>query len=64
MSRAFRLGFFIVATLLILAAGVFLIGEKRFLFRRTYRLRGGVSKRRRAQQRRRRARRRDPPRER
>src|SRR6266849_3102082 len=38
MSRAFRLGMFIVATLLILAAGVFLIGEKRFLFRRTYRL--------------------------
>jgi outer membrane protein OmpA-like peptidoglycan-associated protein len=38
MSRAFRLGLFIVATLLILAAGVFLIGEKRFLFRRTYRL--------------------------
>ncbi len=38
MSRAFRLGIFIVATLLILAAGVFLIGEKRFLFRRTYRL--------------------------
>src|SRR5258706_456805 len=38
MSRAFRLGIFIVATLLILAAGVFLIGAKRFLFRRTYRL--------------------------
>ncbi len=38
MSRAFRLGMFIVATLFILAAGVFLIGEKRFLFRRTYRL--------------------------
>lgn len=38
MSRAFRLGFFIVATLLILVAGVFLIGEKRFLFRRTYQL--------------------------
>ena len=38
MSRAFRLGVFIVATLLILAGGVFLIGEKRFLFRRTYRL--------------------------
>src|SRR5260370_4087329 len=38
MSRAFRLGLFVVATLLILAAGVFLIGEKRFLFRRTYRL--------------------------
>jgi len=38
MSRAFRLGMFIVATLLILAGGVFLIGEKRFLFRQTYRL--------------------------
>jgi len=38
MSRAFRLGLFIVTTLLILASGVFLIGEKRFLFRRTYRL--------------------------
>jgi outer membrane protein OmpA-like peptidoglycan-associated protein len=38
MSRAFRLGLFIVTTLLILAAGVFLIGEKRFLFRHTYRL--------------------------
>jgi outer membrane protein OmpA-like peptidoglycan-associated protein len=38
VSRAFRLGIFIVATLLILAAGVFLIGEQRFLFRRTYRL--------------------------
>ena len=38
MSRAFRLGIFIVATLLILAGGVFLVGEKRFLFRRTYRL--------------------------
>src|SRR6266852_7817253 len=38
MSRAFRLGLFVVATLLVLAGGVFLIGEKRFLFRRTYRL--------------------------
>jgi outer membrane protein OmpA-like peptidoglycan-associated protein len=38
MSRTFRLGIFIVATLLILAGGVFLVGEKRFLFRRTYRL--------------------------
>jgi outer membrane protein OmpA-like peptidoglycan-associated protein len=38
MSRAFRLGIFIVAGLLILAGGVFLIGQKRFLFRRTYRL--------------------------
>jgi outer membrane protein OmpA-like peptidoglycan-associated protein len=38
MSRAFRLGMFIVATLVILAGGVFLIGEKRFLFRQTYQL--------------------------
>ena len=38
MSRAFRLGLFIVTMLLILGAGVFLIGEKRFLFRHTYRL--------------------------
>lgn len=38
MSRALRLGIFIVAGLLILAGGVFLVGEKRFLFRRTYRL--------------------------
>jgi len=38
MSRAFRLGVFIAATLLILAAGVFWIGNKQFLFRSTYRL--------------------------
>src|SRR4051795_10245036 len=38
MSRAFRLGLFIVVTLLILAAGVFWIGSKQFLFARTYRL--------------------------
>jgi len=38
MSRAFRLGVFIVATLLIFAGGVFLIGGRQFLFRRTYRL--------------------------
>src|SRR5215470_3754093 len=38
MSRAFRLGIFIVATLLIFAAGVFWIGKKQFLFHRTYRL--------------------------
>jgi outer membrane protein OmpA-like peptidoglycan-associated protein len=41
MSRAFRLGLFIVPTVLILAAGVFLMGEKRFLFRHTYRLEAG-----------------------
>src|SRR6266581_2503184 len=38
MSRAFRLGIFIVATLLIFAAGVFWIGNKQFLFHSTYRL--------------------------
>jgi phospholipid/cholesterol/gamma-HCH transport system substrate-binding protein len=39
MSRAFRLGVFIVATLLILAAGILLIGNQKFLFSRTYGLR-------------------------
>jgi phospholipid/cholesterol/gamma-HCH transport system substrate-binding protein len=38
MSREFRLGLFIVATLLILVAGVFLIGSKRSLFSSTYRV--------------------------
>ena len=38
MSRAFRLGVFIVATLAILATGVFLIGQRQFLFTPTYRL--------------------------
>ena len=38
MSRAFRLGVFIVAGLLIFGAGVFLIGQNRMLFRSTYRL--------------------------
>jgi hypothetical protein len=38
MSRALRLGVFLVTTLAFLAAGVFLIGEKRFLFQQTYRL--------------------------
>jgi phospholipid/cholesterol/gamma-HCH transport system substrate-binding protein len=36
MSRAFRLGLFIVGGLLILAAGVFLIGNKEMLFSSTY----------------------------
>lgn len=36
MSRTFRLGAFIVGTLLILAAGVFLIGDKEFLFSSTF----------------------------
>jgi phospholipid/cholesterol/gamma-HCH transport system substrate-binding protein len=39
MSTAFRLGAFIVGALLVLAAGVFLIGSKEFLFSSTYTLR-------------------------
>jgi phospholipid/cholesterol/gamma-HCH transport system substrate-binding protein len=39
MSRAVRFGVFIVATLLILAGGVFLIGSKDLLLSSTYRLR-------------------------
>jgi phospholipid/cholesterol/gamma-HCH transport system substrate-binding protein len=38
MSRAFRLGLFIVSTLAILAVGTFLIGERQSLFSRTYRM--------------------------
>src|SRR5580692_8039765 len=38
MSRAARLGAFIIATLVVLAAGVFLIGSKQYLFSPTYRL--------------------------
>lgn len=36
MSRTFRLGLFIVGALLILGIGVFLIGNKQFLFTSTY----------------------------
>jgi outer membrane protein OmpA-like peptidoglycan-associated protein len=36
MSRAFRIGFFVVLTLLFLSAGVFLVGNKEFLFTPTY----------------------------
>ena len=49
MSRSFRLGVFVVTTLLILAAGILLIGNKQFLFTRTFGLRadfqnvGGLS---------------------
>jgi phospholipid/cholesterol/gamma-HCH transport system substrate-binding protein len=39
MSRVARLGAFIVGTLAILAAGVFIIGSKQYLFRPTYQLR-------------------------
>jgi len=38
MSRVARLGAFIVVTLAILAAGVFIIGSKAYLFRPTYQL--------------------------
>lgn len=38
MSRVVRLGAFIVVTLSILAAGVFVIGSKEYLFRPTYQL--------------------------
>ena len=38
MSRAARLGAFIIATLAILAAGIFVIGSKQYLFTSTYRL--------------------------
>ena len=37
-SRAFRLGLFVFTALLILAAGVFWVGSKRFLFTSTYTL--------------------------
>ncbi len=42
MSRVARLGAFIVATLAVLAAGVFIIGSKEYLFRSTYQLEGAV----------------------
>src|SRR4029077_19414915 len=38
MSKAARLGAFVIATLVILAAGVFIIGSKQYLFTPTYRL--------------------------
>jgi len=38
MSRAARLGAFIIAALAILAAGIFIIGNKKYLFTTTYRL--------------------------
>jgi phospholipid/cholesterol/gamma-HCH transport system substrate-binding protein len=39
MSRVARLGAFIVVTLSILAAGVFVIGSRKYMFRSTYQLR-------------------------
>src|ERR1700687_3363705 len=38
MSRAARLGAFIIVTLAILSAGIFIIGRQRYLFSSTYRL--------------------------
>src|SRR5262245_47070032 len=38
MPRTFRLGVFIVATLAVLACGIFLIGNRQFIFSSTYRL--------------------------
>src|SRR6202140_4744765 len=38
MSRAARLGAFIIATLAILSAGIFIIGSRQYLFSPTYRL--------------------------
>ena len=38
MSRAARLGAFIIATLAILSAGIFIIGSRQYLFTSTYRL--------------------------
>jgi phospholipid/cholesterol/gamma-HCH transport system substrate-binding protein len=38
MSRAFRLGLFVIATLLVLGAGVYWIGAKQFMFSHTYQL--------------------------
>ena len=38
MSRAFRLGVFVVTTLLFLAIGILLIGNKKFLFSSTYKV--------------------------
>jgi len=43
MSRAARLGAFIVATLAILAAGILIIGNRQYLFTSTYRLKAQFS---------------------
>jgi phospholipid/cholesterol/gamma-HCH transport system substrate-binding protein len=43
MSKAARLGTFIIATLAILAAGIFIIGSKQYLFTPTYRLKAQFS---------------------
>jgi outer membrane protein OmpA-like peptidoglycan-associated protein len=41
MSKAFRVGVFVVLALLFLSTGIFLIGNKEFLFNSTYRLKAG-----------------------
>src|SRR5579864_6448809 len=43
MPRAARLGAFIIATLAILAAGIFIIGDRQYLFSDTYRLKAQFS---------------------
>ncbi len=43
MSRAARLGLFIIATLAILAVGIFIIGSKQYLFSSTYQLKSQFS---------------------
>jgi phospholipid/cholesterol/gamma-HCH transport system substrate-binding protein len=43
MAGAARLGAFIVATLAILAAGIFIIGDRQYLFSNTYRLKAQFS---------------------
>jgi len=43
MSRAARLGAFVIVTLTILAAGIFIIGSKQYLFTPTYRLKAQFS---------------------
>ena len=43
MSRVARLGAFIVTTLAILAVGIFIIGNKQYLFSSTYRLKAQFS---------------------
>jgi len=43
MSRSARLGIFIIATLAILAAGIFIIGNRQYLFTSTYRLKAQFS---------------------
>jgi phospholipid/cholesterol/gamma-HCH transport system substrate-binding protein len=43
MSRAARLGFFVIASLAILAGGIFVIGGKQYLFSSTYQLKSQFS---------------------